>query len=65
MAIAKAPINRILKEEGAERVSAEAVDALVAYLEEEATEIAKKAIQNAKIAKRQTVKADDIKLALQ
>ena len=64
MGIAKAPINRIIKEAGAERVSGEATDALVKYLEEEAEAIATKAIEYAKIAKRQTVKADDIELSI-
>lgn len=64
MAIPKAPINRIIKENGAERISASAVDELVAYLEEEAARVSKKAIENAKIAKRQTVKDEDIKLAI-
>ena len=64
MAIPKAPVKRIIKEEGAERVSADAVDALVAYLEADADAVAKKAIKYAKIAKRQTVKAEDIALAI-
>ena len=64
MAIPKAPVKRIIQEEGAERVSADAVDALVAYLEADADAVAKKAIEYAKIAKRQTVKADDIALAI-
>ncbi len=63
MAIPKAPVKRIIQEEGAERVSADAVDALVAYLEADADAVAKKAIEYAKIAKRQTVKAEDIALA--
>ena len=45
MAIPKAPVNRIIKEAGAERVSADAVDALVAYLEADAAAVAKKAIE--------------------
>ena len=61
MAIPKAPVKRIIQEEGAERVSADAVDALVAYLEADA--VAKKAIKYAKVANRQTVKAEDIALA--
>ena len=64
MAIPKAPVKRIIQEEGAERVSADAVDALVAYLEADADAVAKKAIEYATIAKRQTVKAEDIALAI-
>lgn len=64
MSIPIAPIGRIIKEAGAERVSADAVEALVAYLEKDAAEIAKKAIEYTKIAKRQTVKAADIELAI-
>ena len=63
MAIPKAPVKRIIQEEGAERVSADAVDALVAFLEADADAVAKKAIKYAKIANRQTVKAEDIALA--
>ena len=55
MAIPKAPVNRIIKEAGAERVSDAAVVALVEYLEADAAAVAKKAIEYAKIAKRQTV----------
>ena len=46
--IPKAPIARIIKESGAERVS----------------EDAKEANKVAKVAKRKTIKADDIKLAI-
>ena len=60
MAIPKAPVNRIIKDAGAERVSDAAVVALVEY----SAAVAKKAIEYAKIAKRQTVKADDIALAI-
>ena len=64
MAIPKAPVKKIIQEKGAERVSAEAVDALVEYLEANAEEVAEKAIVYAKYAKRKTVKADDIALAI-
>ena len=64
MAIPKAPVNRIIKDAGAERVSDAAVVALVEYLEAEAAAVSKKAIEYTKIAKRQTVKADDIALAI-
>ena len=63
MAIPKAPVKRIIKDAGAERVSDAAVVALVEYLEADADAVAKKAIEYAKIAKRQTVKAEDIALA--
>ena len=63
MAIPKAPIKRIIQEEGAERVSAEAVDALVEFLESEAEAVSEKAVTYAKYAKRKTVKAEDISLA--
>ena len=63
MAIPKAPIKRIIHEEGAERVSAEAVDALVEFLEAEAEEVSEKAVTYARYAKRKTVKAEDISLA--
>ena len=62
--IPKAPVARIIKESGAERVSEDAKDELAAYLEEVAREVAKEANAVAKIAKRKTVKAEDIKLAI-
>ena len=62
--IPKAPIARIIKESGAERVSEDAKEELAAYLEEVARNVAKEANNVAKIAKRKTVKADDIKLAI-
>jgi len=62
--IPKAPIARIIKESGAERVSEDAKAELAAYLEEVARDVAKEANQVAKIAKRKTIKADDIKLAI-
>ena len=64
MAIPKAPVKRIIQDEGAERVSAEAVDALVEYLQADAEEVAKRAIKYARYAKRKTVKASDIALAI-
>ena len=62
--IPKAPIARIIKEAGAERVSEDAKAELAAYVEEVARNVAKEATQVAKIAKRRTIKADDIKLAI-
>ena len=62
--IPKAPVARIIKESGAERVSEDAKAALAEYLEEVARDVAKEANNVAKIAKRKTVKADDVKLAI-
>ena len=62
--IPKAPIARIIKEAGAERVSEDAKAELAAYVEEVAREVAKEATNVARIAKRKTIKADDIILAI-
>ena len=64
MAIPKAPVKRTIQEAGAERVSADAVDALTEHIEEYMEELSKKAIVYAKYAKRKTVKAADIALAI-
>ena len=64
MAIPKAPVKRTIQEAGAERVSADAVDALTEHVEEYMEEISKRAIVYAKYAKRKTVKAEDIALAI-
>ena len=62
--IPKAPVARIIKESGAERVSEDEKVALADYLDEVARNVAKEANAVAKIAKRKTVKAEDIKLAI-
>ena len=62
--INQAPLKRIIQEAGAERVSADAVDALVEYLEDYAEDVSKKAVTYSKYAKRKTVKAEDIALAI-
>ena len=64
MAIPKAPVKRIIQEAGAERVSDAAVVALVEYLEDYAEDVSKKAVTYSKYAKRKTVKAEDIALAI-
>lgn len=58
-----AAMEKLLKQGGAERVSDKAKVALKSVLEEEAQEIATKAIKLANHAGRKTVKAEDIKLA--
>lgn len=62
--IPKAPIARIIKDTGAERVSEDAKAELAAYLEEVSRNIAIEANNVAKIAKRKTIKPEDIKLAI-
>ena len=62
--IPKAPIARIIKDTGAERVSEDAKAELAEALEEIARKIAIKANGAAKLAKRKTIKAEDIKFAV-
>lgn len=62
--IPKAPIARIIKDTGAERVSEDAKAELASYLEEVARNVAIEANNVAKIAKRKTIKPEDIKLAI-
>jgi len=59
-----AAMEKIMKKNGAARVSADAKEALRDVLEDSARKIAEKANQIAKHAGRTTIKAEDIKLAI-
>ncbi|MCC7565670.1 MAG: histone family protein [Methanomicrobiaceae archaeon] len=58
-----APVGRIVKKVGAERVSSDANEALAALMEDYAARIAKEAIKLAGHAGRKTVKATDVRMA--
>lgn len=58
-----APIKRLIKEAGADRVGDDAVEAMRDVLEREAKDVARDAKQFAAHAGRKTVKAEDIEAA--
>lgn len=62
--IPKACAARIIKNTGAERISGDSVDTFVEALEDYGEKIASRATKYAHHANRKTVKASDIKLAL-
>ena len=59
--IAKAPIRRLMKKEGADLVAADALDKLIGYLESSAANATKEAIKVCKEDKRKRVTAADIR----
>ena len=63
--IPKAPVTKIIRNAGAERVSEDATEEMVKLLEAEGAKIAKKAVSLAKHAGRKTVNAADIRAAVE
>ena len=61
--LALAPMHRICKKAGAQRVSESAARELSKVLEEVGIQIAREAIDFAVHAKRKTIKAEDIRIA--
>lgn len=59
-----APIDRILHQEGAERVSEEAVRLLRDFLEKLAREASREAVDASRHAGRKTVNEEDVKFAI-
>ena len=58
--IPTAPVTRLMRNAGAERVSEDASQALVEVLEEYGEKVAAKSVGLAKHAGRKTVKAEDV-----
>ena len=63
--IAVAPMHRLCKKAGADRVSEAAAKELAKALEEIGVKIAKEALDYAMHAGRKTIKAEDIEIALE
>jgi len=65
MILSKAPIDKIIRKAGAERVGEGAIKAMAEYLEDFGISVAKEAAALAKHAGRKTIRAEDITLALE
>ncbi|MFB6114755.1 MAG: histone family protein [Candidatus Nanohalobium sp.] len=65
MSLPNAPIERIIRNAGAERVSEDAVEELRRAVEEAGDEIASDAVDLADHANRNTVKKEDVEMATQ
>jgi histone H3/H4 len=61
--IAKAPIRRLMKKEGADLVAAEALDKLIDFLEKSAANATKEALKVCKADKRKRITAADVRNA--
>jgi len=65
MSLPKAPIERIIRNAGADRVSEDAVEELRKAVEGAGEDIAQEAIRMADHANRNTVKKEDVEMATQ
>lgn len=63
MSLPNAPIERIIRKAGAERVSEDAVEELKSAVNEAGEEIAQEAVEMSDHANRKTIKKEDIELA--
>ena len=61
--ISVAPMHRLCKKAGADRVSEAAAEELAKVLEDIGIKIAKEALDYSKHAQRKTIKTDDIEIA--
>jgi histone H3/H4 len=58
-----APVERIIRKAGADRISQEACEALASVMESYSIDLSERSVQLAKHAKRKTVRSDDVRLA--
>ncbi len=63
MELSLAPVGRIMKSAGAERISSDAKKYLANMLEEYAKKVSVEAVKLCEYAGRQTISAEDIKLS--